>query len=133
MRGARPRPSRRRAAAVAASALLLSAAAAAQPPDPPADPERLMFPDLERQPPAAVELARKADAARRRGDFERAADLYGQAAATAPGYAPFLRRQCGAEIARKRWDEALALCRKAVEIDPAPENLLGAAVALSRF
>lgn len=136
MTGAPPHAPRRRATVAAvAPALLLSAVAAAQPPAPapPVDPERLMFPDLARQPAPAVELARKADAARRLGDFARAAALYGQAAAAAPGYAPFLRRQCGAEVAQKRWDEALALCRKAVELDPTPENLLGAAVALSRF
>jgi len=95
------------------------------------DVERRALPDFVRVPSDAAVAFDEGERARHAGKFEDAARAYARAGGLAQEYAPFARRECGALVAAGRHADAVARCRRAVELDASPMNRLGLATALS--
>lgn len=62
---------------------------------------------------------------------ERAARLYGEVVARAPGFAAAKRRRCGALVTLGRSLEGIRLCREAAAQEPSSTNLAALAVVLA--
>ncbi len=80
--------------------------------------------------PDAVAPFHAANAARLAGDFVRARELFGEVMELAPDFHAATRRACQAEFELKHRDEALALCRRAVEREGSPLDDVTLAIVL---
>ncbi len=86
--------------------------------------------ELQAQSPEAADLFRRAVAASERKDHRTAAELYGRLRQLVPGFTPALRRQGGEELRLGHHEQAVALCREAVSLEPSPDNLSVLSMAL---
>ncbi|MCP3982216.1 MAG: tetratricopeptide repeat protein [bacterium] len=80
----------------------------------------------------AAEVFTRANAAREAGDFPEAERLFREVLASQPEFHHARRRLCGVVLQLGRRDEAVTLCRSALETEGTPENrasLLGALLA----
>jgi len=92
--------------------------------------DQAILDELQAMAPAAVEDGRAAAEAYRAGRWQEAIDRYERVYRAAPRFSHALRRQCAARVALEQHDAALALCRRAMESSPIPENGIALARAL---
>lgn len=92
--------------------------------------EKQMKAELAAIDPALVPIMEAADRAREAKNWDAAAKGYAEVRTRAPAFFHATRRLCGVEAARGRRDEAIALCREALEKKDTPENHAALAVAL---
>jgi Zn-dependent protease len=78
---------------------------------------------LEASNPEAALLFERANAARDEQAWKRAEALYVEVRQLVPDFFHATRRQCGVVMLQGRRDEALVLCRQALEAAETPENL----------
>ena len=92
--------------------------------------------DLTEQPPSVSAEARslwdEAIAAERKRDFETAAAKYKLLHELLPSYSPIVRRLCLIEGERGHTEQAINLCREAVNLEPSAKNLSALAFALAQ-
>jgi tetratricopeptide (TPR) repeat protein len=81
--------------------------------------------------PGAVETYRQATDALDKKDYSKAAQLYTEVVKQAPGFSPGLRRLAFCLAGMGKTDEALAMMRRAVELERTPENLISLAQLLA--
>ncbi len=86
--------------------------------------------DLAAHGPEAVALFEQAIAADGRNDAAQARDQYARLAALVPGFTPALRRQAGCELQLGHRAQAVALARRAVEMEATADNLNSLALFL---
>lgn len=81
--------------------------------------------------PAALRDAYEAgESAWARGELEEAENAFVRVTDEAPGFDRAWRRRCGVVLAQQRVDEAVGLCRKAVELSESHENRTALAITL---
>src|SRR5262245_36740663 len=81
---------------------------------------------------ASADVVQAFEAATAKLDEGNVADAergYARVLERAPDFTPALRRRCSALAEMRRFDEALALCARAMELEPTPPN----ALAMVRF
>jgi Zn-dependent protease with chaperone function len=88
--------------------------------------------ELQTSSPEAVAPWNQANAARDADDHARAAALYREVLALAPGFVHAKRRLAGVELTLGNRKKAIALAREALAADASPENMVALASALSR-
>jgi Zn-dependent protease with chaperone function len=88
--------------------------------------------ELEASHPEAVGLWAQANEARDAEDHVRAAELYRQVLAFAPGFVHAKRRLAGSELALGNRKKAIALSREALAAEASTENMVALASALGR-
>jgi len=96
-----------------------------------ADLERELTAELKRQSAGSVPIWNEANAARERGDHQRASALYSMVARKAPKFSAATRRQAGEELALGNRGKAITLGRSAVAAEASATNLAALAVCLS--
>lgn len=94
--------------------------------------DKVLVADLEAKSAPAAERVRDAKKAATEGEHLRAYNLLKEALALLPEHAALTRRTALAAFRIDRRDEGLALARKAVVLDPAPENQVALAQILLR-
>lgn len=88
--------------------------------------------ELAAHPPAALAAWKAANAARDAEDWAAAERGYDDVLAVAPGFSHATRRKCGVVLQQGRRDEAVALCKEALQAGDSPEDALALAAALAR-
>lgn len=88
--------------------------------------------ELAAYPPTALAAWKAANAARDAEDWAAAERGYDDVLAQAPGFSHATRRKCGVVLQQGRRDEAVALCKEALQAGDSPEDALALAVALAR-
>ncbi|WP_136927641.1 M48 family metallopeptidase [Polyangium fumosum] len=92
--------------------------------------ERELAAQIQKLDPEAATLFAEANAARERSDLASAAGLYEQVRARVPKFSAATRRLCTVKLHQGARNEAIALCRKALETEDVAENKAALAQAL---
>ncbi|MDI1432608.1 M48 family metalloprotease [Polyangium sorediatum] len=92
--------------------------------------ERELAAQIQKLDPEAATLFAEANAARERNDLAGAAGLYEQVRARVPKFSAATRRLCTVKLHQGARNEAIALCRKALETEDVAENKAALAQAL---
>ena len=92
--------------------------------------EKELAQTIEALDPEAAKLFAEGNAARERNDLEGAAAAYEKASARVPKFSAATRRLCTVRLHQGARDEAVALCRKALEAEDVAENKAALAQAL---